>query len=183
MPRNPAVRPSGPIPCPANAADARRVALCTHGVNLLPLVTDPTTPVKPAAYSQYPRGYVKPGEESQGMVDLLANVAVGPSSCLTTHCTMGYSMLTFVNGTEYRYTEWVDFNTVNQNAPDWTRVVGVELYNHHQDPLENFNVASSSGPGLVAVLSGLLHQHPVAGVGVLCGGGTLSARDSLWLWR
>jgi iduronate 2-sulfatase len=156
-------------PCPTNAADARSVKLCTHGVSLLPLITDPTTPVKPAAYSQYPRGYVTPGKESQGMVDVLANVGVaGPSNCLTKHCTMGYSMLTVVNGTEYRYTEWVDFNTVNQNAPDWTRVVGVELYNHHQDPLENFNVAAQSGAHLVAMLSGLLHRHPVAGVG---GGG------------
>ena len=36
--------------------------LRTAGVSLMPLVKDPKTPLRPAAYSQYPRGYVKPGE-------------------------------------------------------------------------------------------------------------------------
>ena len=39
--------------------------LCTHGVSLMPLIQDPTTPIKPAAYSQYPRGYQRPGEENE----------------------------------------------------------------------------------------------------------------------
>ena len=35
---------------------------------------------------------------------------------------MGYSMLTVRNGTEYRYTEWVDFNTKVSGGTDWGRV-------------------------------------------------------------
>lgn len=46
---------------------------------------------------------------------------------------MGYSIVTVLNSTEYRYTEWVDFNTAatgGKTAPDWSRVVGRELYVH-----------------------------------------------------
>ena len=151
--------------CPTNAAEARTVQLCTHGVSLMPLIQDPTTPIKPAAYSQYPRGYVRPGTESTGMEELksLTYGVSNPSRCLAHKCTMGYSMLTFMNSTEYRYTEWVDFNTIHENAPDWNRKVGVELYNHNNDALENFNIANSADQSLLRVLSALLHKHPVAG--------------------
>lgn len=75
---------------------------------------------------------------------------------------MGYSLLTFVNGKEYRYTEWVDFNTVTFGKPNWARNVGTELYDHSVDPLENFNVASSADPSLLSELSALLRAHPTA---------------------
>ena len=104
------------------------------GVSLIPLITDNTTALRKAAYSQYPRGYQKPsggvdiedGLESQDH----GRSAPSASSCLSKKCTMGYSMLTFVEGVEYRYTEWVDFNTKTFGHPDWQRVVGRELYNH-----------------------------------------------------
>ena len=105
--------------CPSDAKEARNVQLCTHGVSMLPLITAPTHALKPAAYSQYPRGYQKPAavngeeekeeeKEEEVMVTSLADGAVhgvSASACLTKPCTMGYSMLTFMNNVEYRYTE------------------------------------------------------------------------------
>jgi len=78
---------------------------------------------------------------------------------------MGYSMLTIHQGVEYRYTEWVDFNTKVSGGPDWGRVVGTELYHHGDDPLENTNIAGAAAKTLRSALSTLLHAHPVwAGV-------------------
>ena len=57
--------------------------------------------------------------------------------------------------------QWVDFNTINKNAPDWNRVVGSELYNHNVDPLENANVVGTADEKLLESLSQLLHNHPV----------------------
>jgi hypothetical protein len=167
-------------PCPADTKQARHKWLCTQGTSLLPLIDDPDTPVRMAAYSQYPRGYVRPGEEhlfrateaasssSSAAADTEASAGAtghpSASACLTRHCTMGYSMLTVHQGTEYRYTEWVDFNTVNQGAPDWNRVVSTELYDHANDPLENKNLAGTVDAGLKGALSALLHDHPVSGV-------------------
>jgi len=159
--------------CPPGAAASRKVRLCTHGTSLLPLVSDPTAAVKPAAYSQYPRGYVKPGHKGLATTDTegplveedededAVDAAPSPSVCLTKHCTMGYSMLTHVNRTEYRYTEWVDFNTKVAGGPDWGRVVGTELYDHHADPLENVNLAAGAEKVLLQKLSTRLHDHPV----------------------
>eukprot|EP00943_MAST-04B_sp_MAST-4B-sp1_P002171 g2171.t1 len=153
--------------CPSNANEAREVQLCTHGVSLMPLINDPNTPIKKAAYSQYPRGYVRPGEEARGMSEIIESSSkfnTSPSKCLTTHCTMGYSLLTNFENVEYRYTEWVDFNTINENAPNWNRVVGRELYNHNTDPLENFNIVNSAEKSVVSALSALLRKHPVSGM-------------------
>ena len=74
---------------------------------------------------------------------------------------MGYSMLTVRNGTEYRYTEWVDFNTKVSGGPDWDRVVGTELYDHAADPLENVNIVKTASSRWLGEMSALLHQHPV----------------------
>ena len=159
-----AAMPDVTVPaCPSNAADARNVQLCTHGVSLMPLIQDPNTPIKPAAYSQYPRGYQRPGEENEEMLEIVASdsLKAGPSKCLNGHCTMGYSMLTNYKNIEYRYTEWVDFNTINENAPDWNRVVGKELYNHKDDALENFNIVQSFPKTDLSYMSNLLHKHPV----------------------
>ena len=164
-----AAMPDVKVPaCPTDAAEARNVQLCTHGVSLLPLINNPKQSLKPAAYSQYPRGYVKPGDENKAMQELESLSPsplskANPSECLSKHCTMGYSMLTFHEQTEYRYTEWVDFNTINSNAPNWNRVVGKELYNHNNDPLENINIAGSASGSLLSTLSSLLHRHPVSG--------------------
>ena len=68
--------------CPSDAQAARQVPLCTHGTSLLPLVDAPDTPVKPAAYSQYPRSYQKPGTEGQ-FVEELASVRAGTTALST----------------------------------------------------------------------------------------------------
>lgn len=47
---------------------------------------------------------------------------------------MGYSVRT----ERHRYTEWVTFRDL---TPDWSRVHGVELYDHHIDPAEGNNLA------------------------------------------
>ena len=72
-------------------------------------------------------------------------------------------MLTIYDSVEYRYTEWVDFNTKFAGGPDWSRVVGVELYNHKLDPMENFNAVATADEQLLAHLSALLRKHPVSG--------------------
>ena len=77
---------------------------------------------------------------------------------------MGYSMLTVHQGTEYRYTEWVDFNTEYFGKPDWSRRVGRELYDHNADPMENVNKADDAPAELLTALSSLLRAHPVFGV-------------------
>merc|ERR1712007_269637 len=44
------------------------VSLCTEGSSLVPLMKDPSNPIKSASFSQYPRGYQKPsGEEEEGV--------------------------------------------------------------------------------------------------------------------
>ena len=44
---------------------------------------------------------------------------------------MGYSLVTQIDGSEYRYTEWADFNTAGfPLTVNWARNVGTELYNH-----------------------------------------------------
>ena len=154
--------------CPEG--NSSQVALCTHGVSLLPLIDSPGKLLKPAAYSQYPRGYVQPdtmkAELPAEMVRSTMDVQGKPSAsaCLTRRCTMGYSMLTVHQGTEYRYTEWVDFNTEYFGKPDWSRRVGRELYDHNADPMENVNKADDAPAELLTALSSLLRAHPVFGV-------------------
>ena len=92
--------------------DSGSVDTCVEGTSLRPLVAAPRTPVKRAAFSAYNRGYIKP---SRG---LAAGASSGStpsdSPCLNTGahktgCTMGYTMLTKLDGHEVRYTEWVRF--------------------------------------------------------------------------
>jgi arylsulfatase A-like enzyme len=45
--------------CPPGDASFK-VALCTEGSSLVPLMKDPSKPIKSASFSQYPRGYQKP---------------------------------------------------------------------------------------------------------------------------
>jgi hypothetical protein len=141
--------------------------MCTHGTSLLPLITAPTTPIRKAAYSQYPRGYQSPTAHTSALFEsadlaLKDGSSPGPSNCLHGKCTMGYSLLSSVSGKEYRYTEWVDFNTVTFGKPNWNRNVGTELYDHSVDPMENDNVAGSADKDLLSQLAALLRAHPTA---------------------
>ena len=72
---------------------------------------------------------------------------------------MGYSMRTDT----HRYVQWMVWDGAKL-LPDWSKVVGRELYDHDQDPLENVNLAPKLGPHnpLVTKLSALLKQHPTA---------------------
>merc|ERR1712178_188167 len=122
--------------CPSGDASFR-VPLCTEGSSLVPLMKDPSKPVKTASFSQYPRGYVRPGatdSEEEGFLDssmfLASAEKPSESPCIQKdkHCTMGYTLVTKVDGHEYRYTEWADFNTPGHAFKvDWGRIVGVEL--------------------------------------------------------
>ena len=151
-------------PCPDGNTSA--VQLCTHGVSMVPLIADPHTPVRKAAYSQYPRPWKNeaPGSGDRDAAAAASTSIVGtpsPSECLTKKCTMGYSMLTNVDGVEYRYTEWAAFNNKRFGKPDWAHLAGRELYNHSSDPLENVNIASADGSSpLEQSLSALLKEHP-----------------------
>lgn len=120
------------------------VALCTEGTSLVPLMSDPKKAVKPAAYSQYPRGYQKDNGELEEVEELGVEGHPTTSNCIKKDgkCTMGYSVVTHVSGTEYRYTRWCDFNTKRSLKVDWGRCVGEELYDHAADPGENVNIAA-----------------------------------------
>ena len=76
--------------------------------------------------------------------------------------------------TEFRYTEWVEFNTKHFRAPDFSASVGAELYDHTADPGENTNLCgankSCAAPGsvppyVVENLSRMLRRGPLTGGG------------------
>lgn len=50
---------------------------------------------------------------------------------------MGYTMKT----DKYRYTEWVGYDKVSY-TPNWSHVLGSELYVHDTDPFEFHNVVN-----------------------------------------
>ena len=65
---------------------------------------------------------------------------------------MGYSM----KNDHYRYTEWVGFSGAPDYKPNWEEVSGIELYDHQEDPEENFNQANN--PELQDVIDRLREQ-------------------------
>ena len=102
---------------------------------------NPHKPVKLAAFSQYPRGYQQSPPDDGSAVSA-AYTAIGAdlfggtpttSQCIMEGpdkrgCTMGYTVVTRVDGCEYRYTEWADFNTPGHDFKvNWDRNVGIEL--------------------------------------------------------
>ena len=86
----------------------------TQGTSLVPILNDPSTSVKPAAFTQHPRPAYFDRE---------------PSKAPT---TMGCSVRT----THLRYTEWRDWRT--------GETVARELYDHRTDPHELQNAVDSS---------------------------------------
>lgn len=154
-------------PCPPGNASFQ-VLTCTEGTSLMPLVKEPEKSIKMAAFSQYPRAYVKPGTDTNfDILDLFNSVpnwSPSKSPCILPdkNCTMGYTMATIYEGKEYRYTEWVDFNTKNHPfMPNWDRLIATELYDHSVDPGENHNVAKDDiHKNLVVKLSQQLRRGP-----------------------
>merc|ERR1712217_174422 len=150
--------------CPAGDASFH-VPLCTEGSSLVPIMRDPSRGVKTASFSQYPRGYQKPdGSVEVGAAEMSETPSTSPCILNDKSCTMGYTLVTQVNGHEYRYTEWADFNTPgHKRKVDWNRVVGVELYNHSSDPGENYNINVTERTDVVMSLSAELSRQLHAG--------------------
>ena len=86
-----------------------------EGTSLKPLLSDPGSPVKTAAFSQYVR---RPKNSPDGKR------------------YMGYSMVT----DRYHYVEWYTFDDATKTAGDQ---VAVELYDNQADPDENINLAAN----------------------------------------
>jgi len=149
-------------PCPDGEA-MQAVNLCTMGHSVLEIIRGNNSGFD-AGFSQYSRPYVPPGETPDQNISW-CNPMEGA-------CTMGYSMVTSLNGTEYRYAEWVDFNTprIAKPAPDWSRMVGQELYVHgsvvagtvvSRDLAENVNLAQHPNMShIVGILSKRLREGP-----------------------
>lgn len=158
--------------CPQGDASFK-VALCTEGSSLVPLMKDPKTPIKQAAFSQYPRGYqsklTAAADFSTAFYEEELSGTPSTSACIQETgkgCTMGYTLVTKASdGCEYRYTEWADFNTKGfDRRVNWERNVGTELYNHTADPGENVNLAGKAATSsLAAVLSKMLRVGPKYG--------------------
>eukprot|EP01059_Diplonema_ambulator_P015734 TRINITY_DN2691_c0_g1_i1.p1 TRINITY_DN2691_c0_g1~~TRINITY_DN2691_c0_g1_i1.p1 ORF type:complete len:508 (+),score=182.61 TRINITY_DN2691_c0_g1_i1:44-1525(+) len=124
------------------------------GVDLSPIVYDPSTELKSAVYSEFPRC---PPNLSKPWVR---------GSCMQTpkdeFKVMGYSVR--VDG--WRYTLWLYWDAVNLVGDFDHSAVGEELYNHagddesDYDMYENANVADDPvNAEVVAELRGLVEQH------------------------
>jgi iduronate 2-sulfatase len=108
----------GPIPTPQK--------LCTEGESLVPIIKGlQSYEGKSGVFSQYPRPSEVPTHNSDK--PRLADIRI-----------MGYTVRT----KRYRYTEWVGFEDLTAK---WEQVVGVEMYDHHIDPVESVNLAGREG--------------------------------------
>jgi iduronate 2-sulfatase len=97
------------------------------GTSLLPVLTDPTASVKDSAFSQYPR--------------CPKNVSVPwrHNACLQVNDTDFYAMGYSLRADGWRYSEWIEWDG-SSTTPNWSDVVGVELYSHQDDLVEkDFN--------------------------------------------
>eukprot|EP00040_Diaphanoeca_grandis_P030617 m.181369 g.181369 ORF g.181369 m.181369 type:complete len:677 (-) comp32060_c0_seq1:7-2037(-) len=134
---------AGLTPPPTCPNDSRNVTLCTEGMNVLALASNPTVELRKASFSQWPHAFVQHP------------------------VVMGYTMRTNTS----RYTEWVrmTYDVNGTFVPDWRSVCGRELYNHSKgEGLETHNMATDTvNAALVRVLSARLH----AGWRVAAGGG------------
>lgn len=85
--------------------------------------------VKNAAFFQYPRPSAFPTLHPNTDEPKLNEITI-----------MGYSVQT----SQYRYTEWVEFDHKKCRG-NWTEeAIAVELYDHYIDPEENLNLATRS---------------------------------------
>lgn len=146
---------------------------CTDGMSLIPMLrTKMTVPTQFVAMSQFTRcaprssphaGMCYTKEAKAKSLAMFGPVMTQYSGCRAHLCQMGYSIVTSVNGSEYRYTEWVDFNINDDFAPDFSHTgrVATELYNLTADSLENVNLfgAELIDPWLVTRLGDILHMR------------------------
>ena len=107
---------------------------CTEGTSLIPLIRNPNMIIKDAVYSQHKRNNLR----------------------------MGYSVRT----DHFRYTEWVQISRSWSSFErwdfhnNWDMPLGIELYDHTEDPLETINIAEH--PGYIStrkILSENLRNH------------------------
>ena len=175
--------------CPANSTG---IILCTEGVSLVPVFAAHQAGVdgggsisggivKPMSFSQYSRKECdryphEPSRQALGQCwakdtelrQSPAALAFHPmaSACLSRNCTMGYSVLTVVKGSEVRYTEWIGFDPVDGGVFG-AQYREVELYNHSTDSgLENTNVISGAPADLVADLHNIIVEYAASFSGV-----------------
>ena len=121
---------------PTCASSSLPLKTCTDGVSLRPLIARPDKPIRGTALSVYSR-HVPSSSHRHGRS--LSNM----SPCLSggnKGCALGYSILTYLDKHEVRYTEWVHFpGPSNRFRPVWTTNYGVEFYNHTESPSEDIN--------------------------------------------
>ena len=124
---------------PTCPEDSSEVKVCTEGKSVLPLIDDPKLELREAAISQHRRMGLR----------------------------MGYTMRT----DRWRYTEWVQYER-SVNVKElfdyetlWDEPKGVELYDHKNDPEENYNLADHAKYKDVATdLRGKLRSHCKANI-------------------
>jgi arylsulfatase A-like enzyme len=110
------------------------------GKSLRPLMKNPTASVKAYAISQYPRSSSTAENERLGYAD--------PNA-------MGYSFRT----KQYRYTLWMGNGYRSDKPFDKNLIIGTELYDYKNDPLEKVNV---SGDKKYAAISKKMHAQVLA---------------------
>lgn len=128
------------------------------GTSWAKLLDDPTAAHLPAAFSQYPRCWPDGMKgDKAAFYKMVRCTAVEKEDI----AYMGYSIRT----AQWRYTEWAKWNG-NKLKPDWSKLAGVELYDHTNDTpedsktsfeqFENKNVADAHAD-IVSKLSKQLH--------------------------
>lgn len=156
--------------CPRGVA-GMGTPLCTMGTDRL------RSGGATAAFSEYTRPYAGPNGSSPDISKSWCNPGTTEQP-ENGNCTLGLSVVSRIQGAgecEYRYTEWVGFNThTSRYAADFGDLAGRELYLHGctgddpdvDDTLENFNVVDDPKHlESAAVMQALLRDGPESGWG------------------